>query len=174
MRNLVYYIATSLDGFIARPDGSFEDFPWNDEFIADLQTAFPETFPAPFWNGEHGRVENQRFDTVLMGRKTYEVGLREGLTNPYPTLDQYVFSRSMKESPDPAVVLVSQDAVGVVQALKRESGRSIWICGGSELATDLFEARLIDEVIIKLNPIIFGTGIPLASPIGSGDIQCRL
>lgn len=163
MRDLVYYIATTLDGFIARPDGSFEDLPWNDQFIADLRAAYPETFPAPFWSGEHSRAENQRFDAVLMGRKTYEVGLREGLTNPYPTLDQYVFSRSMKESPDPAVVLVSQGAVGVVEALKQESGRSIWICGGSKLATDLFEARLVDEVIIKLNPIIFGTGIPLVS-----------
>lgn len=163
MRDLIYYVATTLDGFIARPDGSFEDFPWDDEFIADLRAAYPETFPAPFWNGEHDRVENRRFDAVLMGRKTYEVGLREGLTNPYPTLDQYVFSRSMEESPDPAVALVSQGAVGAVKALKRESGRSIWICGGSELATDLFEAGLVDEVIVKLNPIVFGTGIPLFS-----------
>lgn len=163
MRNLVYYIATSLDGFIARPDGSFEDFPWDDEFIAAIRAAYPETLPAPFWDVERTRDDNQRFDAVLMGRKTYEVGLRGGLTNPYPTLDQYVFSRSMKENPDPAVTLVSQDAVGVVEALKRESGRSIWICGGSELATDLFEAKLVDEVIVKLNPVIFGTGIPLFS-----------
>lgn len=69
----------------------------------------------------------------------------------------------MKRSPDPAVVLVSEGAVDVVGGLKQESGRSIWICGGSELATDLFEAGLVDEVIIKLNPIIFGTGIPLLS-----------
>ena len=51
----------------------------------------------------------------------------------------------------------------MVEELKQESGRSIWICGGSELATDLFEANLVDEVIIKLNPILFGTGIPLVS-----------
>ena len=103
MRHLVYYIATTLDGFIARPDGSFEELPWDDEFIADLRAAYPETFPSPFWSGEQSRPENRCFDAVLMGRKTYEVGLREGLTNPYPTLAQYVFSRSMKESPDPAV-----------------------------------------------------------------------
>ena len=42
MRDLVYYIATTLDGFIAREDGSFADFPWDDEFGADLLSAFPE------------------------------------------------------------------------------------------------------------------------------------
>ncbi len=163
MRDLVYYIATTLDGFIARDDGSFEEFPLNEDFIADLLATYPETFPAPFRGTGHDRADNRKFDAVLMGRKTYEVGLEQGLTNPYPTLDQYVFSRSMKKSPDPAVVLVSEGAVDVVRALKQEDGRSIWICGGSELATDLFEAGLVDEVIVKLNPIVFGTGIPLLS-----------
>ena len=163
MRDVVYYIATTLDGFIAREDGSFEDFAWNEDFIADLLATYPETFPAPFRTGEYDRADNRKFDVVLMGRKTYEVGLREGLTNPYTTLDQYVFSRSMETSPDPAVALVSDGAVDVVRALKEEDGRSIWICGGSELATDLFEAGLVDEVVVKLNPIVFGTGIPLFS-----------
>ena len=163
MRELVYYIATTLDGFIARSDGSFDELPWDDEYLAALRAAYPETFPAPMRDGELRRADNRRFDAVLMGRKTYEVGLRQGLTNPYPTLDQYVVSRTMKDSPDPAVALVSEGAVDAVAELKRQSGRSIWICGGSELATDLFEAGLVDEVIIKLNPVLFGTGIPLLS-----------
>ena len=163
MRDLVYYIATTLDGFIARDDGSFDDFPWDDEFGGDLLATYPETFPAPFRGEGHDRADNQHFDAVLMGRKTYEVGLQQDLTSPYPTLDQYVISRSMKQSPDPAVTLVSTDVVGMVKALKQESGRAIWLCGGGELATDLFEAGLVDELIVKLNPILFGTGIPLFS-----------
>ncbi len=161
MRDLVYYIATTLDGFIARQDGSFEDFRWDDEFGADLLATYPETFPVHLRGGEFARADNRRFDAVLMGRKTYEVGLREGRTSPYPTLDQYVFSRTMDGSPDAAVALVSESALDVVAELKQESGRAIWICGGSGLATTLFEAGLVDELIIKLNPVVFGAGIPL-------------
>lgn len=161
MRALVYYVAATLDGFIARTDGSFEGFPWDDEFVTYLLATYPETFPPPFREGDAGRSENRRFDTVLMGRKTYEVGLREGLTSPYPTLDQHVFSRSMEASPDPAVTLVTTDAAGAVGHLKRRPGEDIWLCGGSRLATALLDAGLVDEVIVKLNPVIFGAGIPL-------------
>ncbi len=161
MRPLVYYIASSLDGFIAREDGSFEDFPWDDDFVAHLRTTYPETFPATLRDASATRADNRRFDTVLMGRKTYEVGQREGLTSPYPTLDQFVFSRTLTESPDPAVQLVSEDAISFVIQLKKQDGEAIWICGGSELATLLYAAGLIDEVIVKLNPVLFGTGIPL-------------
>ena len=107
------------------------------------------------------RSDNQRFDAVLMGRKTYEVGLREGVTNPYPTLDQYLFSRTLAESPDMAVTLVSEDAADMVASLKAQEGKAIWLCGGGDLATSLFEASLVDEFIIKLSPIVFGRGIPL-------------
>ena len=82
MRDLVYYIATSLDGFIAREDGSLGDFPWDPDFGAHILATFPETFPAHLRPGEVHRSGNKRFDAVLMGRKTYEVGLREGITSP--------------------------------------------------------------------------------------------
>lgn len=161
MRDLVYYIATTLDGFIAREDGSFDDFPWTQEYLAELMTLYPETFPAPFRGGQVDRADNRRFDAVLMGRRTYEVGSEQGLTNPYPTLDQYLFSRSLEKSPDPAVHLVRENAVEKVQALKQEEGKAIWLCGGGHLATDLMEAGLVDEVALKINPILFGAGIPL-------------
>jgi dihydrofolate reductase len=67
----------------------------------------------------------------------------------------------MKQSPNEHVTLVSEHAVDVVQALKKEAGKAIWLCGGAEFAATLFAARLIDTLIIKLNPVVFGTGIPL-------------
>ena len=161
MRKLGYYVAATVDGFIAREDGSFHDFPWDDEYGAHLLAVCPETFPAHLRGGTHTRKENRCFDAVLMGRKTYAVGLAEGITSPYPTLDQYVFSRTMTASPDSAVELVSEDALEVVTALKQETGKAIWLCGGSNLATTLLTAGLIDELLVKLNPIVFGSGIPL-------------
>lgn len=161
MRDVVYYIASTLDGFIAREDGSFDGFPWDEQFGADLFASFPETFPAHLRGAEATPVENRWFDTVLMGRRTYEVGLTEGITSPYPTLKQYVFSRTMGRSPDENVALVPDDAVKVVTALKREPGKAIWLCGGGELAATLFEERLVDRVIVKLNPVLFGSGVPL-------------
>ena len=105
------------------------------------------------------RAENKRFDAVLMGRKTYEVGLEAGVTNPYPHLKQYLFSGGMSVSPDEGVQLVSGDAVAKVKELKQETGRDIWLCGGGELATRLFPE--IDELILKVNPAVIGSGIPL-------------
>ena len=107
------------------------------------------------------RDDNRRFSAVLMGRKTYEVGLADGLSSPYPTLDQYVFSRTLTDSPDPAITIVSGHALEFVRQLKDEDGGAIWVCGGSELAGELFDAGLVDELIVKLNPIVFGSGIPL-------------
>ncbi len=161
MRKLIYYVAMTVDGFIAREDGSFDDFPWDDDYGAALLAARPETFPTHLRSGTHTRDDNRCFDAVLMGRKTYAVGLAEGITSPYPTLDQYVFSRTMTATPDAAVELVTEDALRVVTELKHEMGKAIWLCGGSNLATTLLAANLIDELVVKLNPIVFGSGIPL-------------
>jgi dihydrofolate reductase len=161
MRDVVYYVASSLDGFIAHEDGSFGGFPWDERYGADLFATFPETFPAHARPDREAPTDNQWFDAVLMGRKTYEVGLTEGITSPYPTLRQYVFSRTMERSPDENVVLVSEDPGDAVRALTREPGKAIWLCGGAELAATLFTAGLVDRLIVKLNPVVFGSGIPL-------------
>lgn len=166
MRELIYYIAATLDGFIAHEDGSLDGFPWNDDYVADLSASFPETIPAHLRGDEGSRADNKWFDAVLMGRKTYEVGLAEGVTNPYPSLDQYVFSRTMKDSPDEHVQLVTENSVNVVRALKQQEGKAIWLCGGGSLATTLWAADLIDKLIVKLNPVLFGSGIPLFSGDG--------
>ena len=161
MREIIYYVASTVDGFIAHPDGSFTGFPWDDGFGAELRARFPETFPAHL-GGPAARGEaNRSFDTVLMGRRTYEVGLSEGITNPYPSLTQYVFSRTLQRSPDPQVTVTDEDPVVVSRELKAQRGQAIWLCGGAELASTLFAAGLVDRLIVKLNPVVFGTGIPL-------------
>ena len=81
-----------------------------------------------------------------MGRKTYEVGLKDGVTSPYSHMKQYVFSQSMKQSPNENVKLISENAIEFIKALKNESGKGIWLCGGGNLATALFTNYLIDQL----------------------------
>lgn len=161
MRELIYYIGASIDGFIARPDGSFDAFPLNEEYLTEIGTIFPETFPAHLRSVEHQRLSNKWFDTVLMGRATYEVGLPYGITSPYPTLRQYVFSTTLNNHTFPEVTIVSEEVSKFVAALKEETGKAIWLCGGAKLATHLYEAGLIDQIILKLYPVVLGAGIPL-------------
>ncbi len=161
MRRLTYYVACTVDGFIARADGSFDFFLTEGEHLADLFASFPETVPAHLRDALGVRGANQCFDAVLMGRRTYEVGLKVGVTSPYPHLKQYVVSRSLGRSPDAAVTLVPGDPVAFVRGLKQEPGKDIWLCGGGELATTLFPE--IDEIILKVNPVLLGSGIRLFS-----------
>jgi len=168
MRELKYYVACTLDKFIARKDGSFDFFLNEGEYVADLLKYFPETIPVHFRDALGITSENQHFDTVLMGRKTYEVGLQEGITNPYPQMQQYLFSQTFQESPDPMVELVTTDPLAYVNELKQQPGKDIWLCGGGELAAALFPA--IDGMILKIHPILLGSGIPLFA----GAIQLTL
>lgn len=148
MRKLKYYVAVSVDNFIAHEDGSWDGFLTEGEAVTDYLESLKT------W-----------FDAVLMGRKTYEIGLKVGVTNPYPYLKQYIFSRTMKESPDENVELVSENIVEFVRELKNETGKDIYLCGGADLATMLFAENLIDEIILKLNPVLLGSGIPLFSGV---------
>lgn len=161
MRDIIYFIASSLDGFIARPDGSFEAFPFDATYGNELMARFPETFPAPYRQQVGNTTENQLFDTVLMGRATYDVGAQLGLTSPYPTLDQHVISTSLGESPDPAVTVISDNIVEHIRELQNSPGKAIWLCGGGKLASLLLAHGMISRVMIKLNPVMFGSGIPL-------------
>lgn len=163
MRKLTYYVACTVDKFISHKDGSVEGFLMEGEHFKDLFEKFPETIPAHFRDKLGIDSENKLFDVVLMGRRTYEVGLKEGITNPYPQMKQYLFSRTLKESPDKNVELVSKNAITLVRELKTQTGKDIWLCGGSDLATALFPE--IDEMILKVNPILLGAGIPLFSGI---------
>jgi [ribosomal protein S5]-alanine N-acetyltransferase len=131
MRQLKYYVACTVDRFIAHPDGTHDGFLTEGEHFADLIATFPETFPAHFRDVLGISGENKCFDTVLMGRKTYEVGLKVGVTNPYPQMQQHVFSRTLTASPDRNIELISTDPVAVVKDLKQQQGKDIMPFNGA-------------------------------------------
>ncbi|WP_309744078.1 MULTISPECIES: dihydrofolate reductase family protein [unclassified Chamaesiphon] len=163
MRHLKYYVACTVDRFIAHLDGTHDGFLTEGEHFTDLIAAFPETFPAQFRDVLGISGENKCFDTVLMGRRTYEVGLNVGIANPYPQMQQYVFSRTLRANLDRNVELISTEPVAVVRDLKQQQGKDIWLCGGGDIATTLFSE--IDELILKVNPLLLGSGIPLFAGI---------
>jgi dihydrofolate reductase len=144
MRKLVYHVAATLDNFISREDGSTEGFP----------------------DGEH--VQHyfemlKNYDTVVMGKGTYEAGYRFGMkpgAAPYQNMQHYVFSKTLQlEEKDDRLHIVQTDAVKFVKELKSAQGQPIYLCGGGALAGTLLDAGLIDQVILKLNPLVYGHGI---------------
>lgn len=154
MRRLTYYVATSIDGFISGPGGEFDFFPMAADVLGFINTKWPETVPGHFREQAGlAHAPNQQFDTVLMGRGTYEIGD----PSPYAHLRQIVFSRTLT-SPDPAVEIAT-DPVGTVRKLKQEDGLGIWLCGGADLAGQLLPE--IDELIVKRYPVVAGTGKPM-------------
>ena len=168
MRNLVYFVATTIDGYITTASDVDPDFLLYDgPQEADLLHEFPETIPGHLRSllGIANETPNQRFDTVLMGRATYDIGRAVGVTSPYPHLRQIVVSSSLGPSPDPAVEVVSSDVVSQVQDMKRSNGKDIWLCGGGNLAASIIDQ--IDEFIFKISPVVLGGGVPvLAGVVG--------
>lgn len=163
MRTLVYVVATTLDGFIADParnDPSGSIFELEGDHAEPLMREYPEMVPHHL-RPMLGLVDepNRHFDTVLEGRVSYAGGVEDGVTNAYPHMRHYVFSRSPIPLPDPDIELVTGDPAAKVRALKQEDGKDIWLCGGGSLANALRDE--IDEVHLKLNPVLTGTGTPL-------------
>ncbi|MDH6289148.1 dihydrofolate reductase family protein [Rhodococcus sp. NM-2] len=162
MRKLVYYAAATIDGFIAGTDGSDPTgtiFEIDGDHMPVMIAEYPETVPTHMRAPLGIDAPNKHFDTLLMGRASYQPGLDLGMTSPYAHLRQYVFSTTITESPDPDVEIVSGDPIEKVRELKREDGKDIWLCGGGKLAAAVQPE--IDELRIKLNPVAIGTGIPL-------------
>lgn len=108
----------------------------------------------------------QTIDTVLMGRKTYDVARAQGSGDVgYEGLKTYVFSRTLREGADSNITIVSEGAVEFVKALKDREGKDICLMGGGELAWSLFEAGLIDEIGFNIHPVLLGSGIPVFHPM---------
>lgn len=161
LRKLTYLIAMSIDGYIAGPGDEIDVFPTPEPYLAYLAGEYPETVPSHV-RQLVGATEapNKRFDTIVMGRRTYEPALDAGITSPYAHLRQYVVSTTI-ESPDPAVTVVA-DPVELVRSLKaEEEGLGIYLAGGAGLAGAVYGE--IDEVILKLYPVMLGKGVPMVS-----------
>ncbi|BDT88325.1 dihydrofolate reductase [Nocardia cyriacigeorgica] len=156
MRKLTYYVASTIDGFIATEDGSVDFFPVGGDHGPAITAQYPETLPTKVREALGIDKRNANFDTVLMGRKTHDFGVRTGTSSPYAHLRQFVVSTTLPESPDPAVELISADPLAKVRELKRDKGLGIWLCGGGELAQVLLPE--IDQIFLKLYPIVLGRG----------------
>jgi dihydrofolate reductase len=140
-RPVILYIATSVDGFIAYPDGNI-DWLLTDEDYGYLK--FYESV-----------------DTLLMGRRTYDQILGFGPW-PYGEKETYVFTASPPaKAPSGAIHFVSTDAVEFVQKVRQNALGAIWLVGGADLATTFQQAGLITEMIISVHPRLLGQGIAL-------------
>ncbi|MFD4337028.1 dihydrofolate reductase family protein [Streptomyces anulatus] len=168
MRKLTYFIACSIDGFIGDSSGDASAMMAfvSEEFLGFLKSEYPETISVEGRDmlGFHD-VEHQRFDTVVQGRRSYQLALDADITSPYGHLREIVASRTLAESPHPNVELIGEDPVARIRELKAEDSElDIWLCGGSQLAGELLDE--IDELVIKTYPVVYGVGMPM---FGSGS-----
>lgn len=162
MRNLVYYIGATIDGCIAGPGGSVDFIPVPDDLVEWIRTTLPETIPTHLREplGLSGTAA-KRFDTVVMGRATFEPALAVPTTSPYGHLRQYVVSTTLRLD-DPDVTIAAEDPIDLVRELKAEdTDMDVWLCGGGTLAGAVSEE--IDEIVLKTYPVVAGSGIPLFS-----------
>jgi dihydrofolate reductase len=149
MRKVTFGGANSLDNFIARPNGAYDWILWNNEAMEVMKN---------YW---------QTIDTIIMGRKTYDVAVKGSRSkkNPYPNIKCYVVSRTLKKVRDPDTTIVSGDPGNFVRKLKKQPGKDICVMGGGILANALFNAGVIDEVGFNIHPVLLGIGIPLFLPM---------
>jgi dihydrofolate reductase len=142
MRKVVLGLGISLDGYIARLDGSV-DFLF-----------MPKDYSmAPFF---------ATIDTALMGRKTYDVALKMGGgTYNDSGLKSYVFSHSQLPVERGGVTFVNESPKSFVEKLRKRPGKNIWLMGGGELARDFLKDDLVDELYIGVVPVLIGEGLPL-------------
>jgi dihydrofolate reductase len=139
-RRLRYQVAASLDGFIARENG---DYDW---IVMDPAIDFDALYA--------------EFDTVVMGRKTYQTGEAQGASG-VPGKENIVFSRTLPAGERKDVRITAENPATVVRSLKANAGKDIWLFGGGELFRTLLDAGLVDTVEVAVMPVLLGSGIPL-------------
>jgi dihydrofolate reductase len=143
MRKVTFGGANSLDNYFARKDDSVDWLMWSKE---------AEAYMTKYW---------KTIDTMVMGRKTYEVSLKMGGGGSNGGVKTYVFSRTLSSGTDKGVEIIADDAAEFVRKLKQQEGQDICVMGGGHLAKSLFEADLIDEIGFSIHPVLLGSGIPL-------------
>lgn len=161
-RKVIVYIATSADGYIARPDGDVEWLNRLPRTVDYGMSAFYRTI-----------------DTILWGRKTYDwlldycrkKGKKSGMFDR--KLANYVFSRKPPKRPAPGVEFVSEPVKAFAKSLRAKPGKHIWMMGGGELIASFLDAGEIDEFDIHVIPVFIGEGIPLVAP-RHRDVPLRL
>lgn len=141
MRKVLFGVACSLDGFIARSDHGVDWLHWSNDVSAIV---------SEYW---------KTIDTVVMGRKTWEVAARSG-TPSYPGVKNYVVSGTLRDAPA-GIEVVRDDPVEFVRRLKREEGAGICVMGGGQLGRALLDGGVIDTFGVNIHPVLLGSGIPL-------------
>ncbi len=143
MRQVRYSVATSLDGYIADENGGFAWIP--DDPAVDFAALF------------------SRVDTILIGRRSFEL-VQQGGPKPWGSrMRIYVFSRTLPAQASPDVTVVRENSAAVVAALRAEPGDGdIWLFGGGQLFSSLLGAGQVDRVEATIVPVLLGGGVPMA------------
>jgi dihydrofolate reductase len=144
MRRIRYQVAMSLDGYIAGPKGEYD---W---ILMDSEIDFGEL--------------SSQFDTLLMGRRTFQLMSKSEDDSTFPEMKTIVFSRTLQQEDHPGVTIVGDEWENAAASLRDESGRDIWLFGGGLLFRSLLAAKLVDTVEVAVIPVLLGGGIPLLPP----------
>lgn len=144
MRRVLYRVAASLDGFIAGSDGEID---W---IVPDPTVDFASLYAS--------------VDTILLGRRTYELTLQPGAPPWPPDWRIYVCSRTLDPGHHPWVAVIGDDVETTVAALRAGTGRGIWLFGGGRLFATLLAAELVDDIELAVMPVLLGAGVPLLAP----------
>lgn len=159
MRKIIYHIATTVDGFIAHENGSLEGLLMEGDHVPDFLES----------------IKND-YDATIMGKNTYEFGFKFGAKPGEPSFSQfglknYIFAENASYPAHPDIEYIAEKQAVYVKNLKETQGKDIWLMGGATLAHFLLQEKLIDELILKVNPVIFTNGLSLFK---GNDIEVKL
>lgn len=147
MKKVILYIAQSIDGFIASPNGNIDWLNEDVEFSEQNDFGYSNFYDS--------------VDTTLMGYNTYKEILGFDIPFPYLKTKNYVFSRNHTKKENLPVEFISSDIVRFVSDLKQNNGKDIWLIGGGEINKILLNNNLIDEIILTIKTVVLGNGISL-------------